>query len=58
MNILELFSGFGTISKEFKERGHKVFSIDIRKRKGVCEPDLRKNIIQVCIVALILLKLY
>lgn len=47
MNIVELFSGSGTISKEFKSRGHNVFSIDIRKRKGKCEPDLRKSILHV-----------
>lgn len=47
MNIVELFCGSGTISNEFEKRGHNVFSIDIRKRKGVCEPTLRKNILQV-----------
>ena len=47
LNILELFSGSGVLSKRFGERGHKVFSIDIRQRKGVCEPDLRKDIMQV-----------
>lgn len=47
MNVLELFSGSGTISKKFREKGHKTFEIDIRKRKGICEPDLRKNILQV-----------
>ncbi len=47
MNIIELFSGSGIISKEFKKAGHNVFSIDIRKRKGVCEPSLRKDIMHV-----------
>lgn len=47
MNVVELFSGSGTISKAFKERGHKIFSIDIRRRKGICEPDLRKDIMKV-----------
>lgn len=47
MKIVELFSGFGTISKEFEKAGHEVFSIDIRKRKGICEPSLRKNIMHV-----------
>lgn len=47
MNVVELFSGSGTLSKEFEDAGHKVFSIDIRKRKGICEPSLRKNIMQV-----------
>lgn len=49
MNIVELFCGSGTISKEFERAGHKVFSIDIRKRKGSCEPTLQKNILQVLI---------
>lgn len=47
MNIVELFSGSGTLSKEFKAAGHNVFSIDIRKRKGICEPTLKKNILHV-----------
>lgn len=44
MNIVELFSGSGNISKAFKEKGHNTFTVDIRKRKGICEPDLRKDI--------------
>lgn len=44
MNTVELFSGSGTISKAFKSRGHSTFQIDIRKRKGICEPDLRADI--------------
>ncbi len=47
MNVVELFSGSGVISKEFKSAAHKTFSIDIRKRRGICEPDLRKSILQV-----------
>jgi len=47
MNIVELFSGSGILSQRFKERGHNVFSIDIRKRKGICEPSLRKDIMHV-----------
>lgn len=47
MNIIELFCGSGVIYKEFEKAGHNVFSIDIRKRKGICEPSLRKNIMQV-----------
>ena len=35
MNVIELFSGSGTLSNEFKKAGHNVFSIDIRRRKGV-----------------------
>lgn len=47
MKVVELFSGSGIISEEFKKAGHDVFSIDIRKRKGNCEPNLKKDIIQV-----------
>ncbi len=49
MKIVELFCGSGTLSKEFKEAGHEVFSIDIRQRKGICEPSLRKDILKVSI---------
>ena len=45
MNVVELFCGSSTFSNYFKERGHNVFSVDIRKRKGVCEPDLRKDVL-------------
>jgi len=44
MNIVEFYAGSGTISREFKSRGHNTFQIDIRKRKGICEPDLRIDI--------------
>lgn len=47
LNIVELFSGSGTISKAFSKNNHNIFSIDIRKRKGICEPTLKKNIMQV-----------
>lgn len=49
MRIVELFCGPGTLSEEFKKAGHEVFSIDIRQRKGNCEPSLRKDILQVSI---------
>jgi len=46
LNVVELFSGSGTISKVFEEAGHNVFSIDIRKRKGSCEPSLQMDIME------------
>ncbi len=46
MNFIELFCGYGNVTNSFKEAGFKTFSIDIRKRKGVCEPDLKKSILQ------------
>jgi site-specific DNA-cytosine methylase len=45
LNIVEIFSGSGTFSSECKKRGHNTFSVDFRRRKGVCEPDLKKNVI-------------
>ncbi len=44
LNTLELFSGSGTISKSFADAGHNTFEIDNRRRKGVCEPDLKADI--------------
>lgn len=46
MNFVELFSGSGILTEEFRRAGHNVFSVDIRKRKVTCEPSLRKNILQ------------
>jgi len=46
MNFVELFSGSGTVTEEFKSRGHKTFSVDIRRRKGICEPDLKMDIMK------------
>ncbi len=45
MNFVELFSGSGTMTREFQRAGHNTFSVDIRKRKGKCEPHLRKDIL-------------
>ncbi len=44
INIVELFCGSGILTQTFKDKGHATFTVDIRKRKGICEPDLRKNI--------------
>ena len=46
MNFVELFSGSGTVTEEFKRSGHKTFSVDIRRRKGICEPDLKMDIMK------------
>lgn len=45
-NVVELFCGYGVISDSFKKLGFEIFTTDIRKRKGVCEPDLRKDILE------------
>ncbi|MFA5670504.1 MAG: hypothetical protein WC967_14790 [Balneolaceae bacterium] len=42
---IEIFSGSGTISKELNNAGFISKTIDIRKRKGVCEPDLRTDVL-------------
>jgi site-specific DNA-cytosine methylase len=47
LTMVELFSGSGIISKEFQNLGFKIFQIDIRERKSVCEPNLKKDILQV-----------
>lgn len=47
MNVVELYSGSGTISQAFKSLGHSTFEIDNRKRKGICTPDLKADIMNV-----------
>ncbi len=46
MNFVELFCGFGIVTSSFQKAGFQTWKTDIRKRKGVCEPTLRKNILQ------------
>jgi hypothetical protein len=46
MNFVELFCGFGIVTSSFRDAGFQTWKTDIRKRKGICEPDLRKNILQ------------
>lgn len=46
MNMVELFCGSGNVTRTFKEAGYETFSVDIRCRKGICEPSLKKDIIQ------------
>jgi hypothetical protein len=46
MNVLELYSGSGEVSRRFKSSGYNTMQIDNRKRKGICEPDLRIDIMQ------------
>ena len=46
LNVVELFCGSGSITEEFERAGHNTFSIDIRKRKGVCDPHLQKDIMK------------
>jgi hypothetical protein len=44
MILVELFSGHGEVSQAFKEAGHIAISVDKRKRKGICEPSIRADI--------------
>jgi hypothetical protein len=45
MIFIELYSGHGTMSNAFKHEGFQTVSVDIRKRKGVCEPSHNDRII-------------
>ncbi len=44
---IELFCGSASISKEFTKYGIEFITVDIRKRKGVCEPTHRIDISKV-----------
>lgn len=43
----ELFAGSCSLSNTLKSKGAQCISVDIRKRKGICEPDLRLDISEV-----------
>lgn len=43
-NFVELFAGSGNISNAFSQAGFNTWKTDIRKRKGICEPDLKIDI--------------
>jgi len=45
-NFVELFCGYGIVTSSFFRAGFNVFSTDIRKRRGICEPTIRKDILQ------------
>lgn len=47
LKAVELFCGKGIIAKEFKSRGHSCTTLDIRKRSGICSPDIRANILHI-----------
>lgn len=44
MKMLELFSGSGEIARTFEQNAFKTYTVDIRRRKGVCEPDLKADV--------------
>lgn len=46
--MLELFCGSASISKAFSIQGFDTCTVDIRKRKGKCEPDIQADILQIC----------
>lgn len=43
---IELFSGTGKFTDLMQRAGYFCESVDIRKRKGVCEPDIRADLIK------------
>ncbi len=45
MTGIELFSGSGELTKVFNEAGHHFISVDKRRRKGICEPSFRADIL-------------
>lgn len=49
LNGIELFAGSGKLSSSFKSRGHNFISVDIRKRKNKCMPDIRADIMELSI---------
>lgn len=44
MKAIELFCGKGTLTKLCRAKNYQAVSVDIRKRKGICEPDIRADI--------------
>lgn len=44
---IEVFCGNGSFSKVARSLGYEVISLDNRRRKGVCEPTLKVNILEV-----------
>lgn len=47
LNGIELFCGSGKLSSSFNEKGHNFKTVDIRKRKGKCMPDLKADILKI-----------
>ena len=47
IKCLELLCGKGIITDSFKERNHQALKLDIRKRKGICEPDFHLDLMKV-----------
>ncbi len=47
LKTVELFCGKGIIANEFRLSGHSCITVDIRKRVGICNPDIRKNILDI-----------
>lgn len=42
-NFVEFYCGSGTMANTFKMNGYNTFTVDNRMRKGVCMPDLKKD---------------
>lgn len=44
LNFIELFCGSGTLTKTFNSAGWQTFSVDMRRRRGICEPTLKADV--------------
>lgn len=47
LNVIDVFCGSGSFGKVSRSYGFNVFSVDVRNRKGVCEPDLHIDLEEV-----------
>ncbi len=45
--MLELFCGSSKVSRRFANAGYITTTVDVRKRKGICEPDIRKDVMKI-----------
>ena len=45
---IELFCGSGSFSKVARSYGYETISVDNRRRKGICEPTIKTDVLKVC----------
>ncbi len=45
---IDIFSGSGSFTNVARSFGYETISLDNRRRKGVCEPTLKMDILKVC----------
>lgn len=46
LTMIELFCGGAEVSRSFKDHGFQTFTVDIRNRKGKCNPDLCLDVLK------------